>query len=196
VKECHRVKRDIPIMIVIEELRLFAPQKKHPVSKEPIEDLAQGGRSEGYGCLLISQKCQNIEKDVLSSLTDLFIMKHTIDQDIEYLSKYAGKGRAEKLPKFPKGHAFHINYRESGEITEVQFPLNPNKKGGDTVQPTPVDPQPLEIKGKKKKKEKHESDVKYMVIGGIVAIVVVVITVVIIVYLMIKGEEGDAADHD
>jgi len=185
--ECQRESRDIPIMIVIEELRLYAPQKSSPICKEAILDLAQGGRSEGYGCLLISQRCAEVDNNVLGSLTDLYIMRHYLPRDLDYLKDFLSKGEVAKLPAFKKGQAYHLNLDQS-TMTEVQFEDNPRKKAGGTPTPTQVEPTTMNIKGQKRKESK---DPKWIAIALVVGAVIVFTIIGIIMFLMLRKEEGE-----
>lgn len=187
LKECHKISRDVPIMIAIEEIRLFAPQQKNPLSKEPIADLAQGGRSEGYGCLLISQRSADIDKSILGSLTDLFIMQHILNQDQEYCKKFIGKERAAQLPYLKKGQALHVDFQNSN-ITEVQFPNNPRKKGGQTIAPIAVEPAPLDLTNKK---EKATGNGKWIIIGGIIAMITIIAIIFIVIYFYINKDRDE-----
>lgn len=129
--EALRRPRTVPIMIVIEELRLYCPYDENPPSKTPIIDLASGGRSEGYGCMLISQRCSKISKDAFSQLTDMLIHRHTFKTDIKWLSDWLGKEHGEKLSKFKTGEALYLDL-DHGNIQQMQFPESDRKIRGQT----------------------------------------------------------------
>lgn len=184
--EAQRESRDIPIMIVLDEVRLYAPQGANTVCKEAILDLAQGGRSQGYGCMLISQRCAKIDKDLLGSLTDLYIFKHYLPQDLKYLEDFIPKEKVKKLPDFKTGQAYHLNFQGS-TIEEIQFIDNPRKKGGGTPAPTPVNPTAFKP-GKKPREEKDKGTLIALIIG---VIVILTIAGAVIFYLLRKRDEEE-----
>ncbi len=189
--EAQRVSRDIPIMIVIEEARLYAPQSGNPSSKEPIMDLAQGGRSEGYGCLIITQRTSALDKNVLGSLTDLIIMRHVLPKDIEYLEDFVGRDKAQKVKHFQIGHAYHVDLERS-QLEEIQFTKNENKKGGSTPQPTQVEPQAI---GLKQKPQKDPKNPQWIVIGLVAAAIIIFTIIGIVLFFMMRKTPDDQEDQ-
>ncbi|UCD07944.1 MAG: DUF87 domain-containing protein [Candidatus Aenigmatarchaeota archaeon] len=184
LKSCQTTPRQIPMMIVIEEVRLYCPQSGKPISKEPIIDLASGGRSQGYGCMLISQRASQVDKDAISQLTDLIILRHPFKTDMEYFEEWLGKDYTQQHPQLQVREAFHVDMN-TGLVDRVQFQLSNVITGAKTPEARGVDPTPL-------KKLMQEGETAPGPGGGsnilpILAIVGIVIVVMVVVIFLWYG---------
>lgn len=68
-----------PRHIIVEEAGELLPQKaKFNITaqcKEAVERLVRLGRNQGYGCSLVNQRCATIDKDVLSQVGNLILLR-------------------------------------------------------------------------------------------------------------------------
>lgn len=90
--ELMRLSPEISRHLFIEEAPEFVPQRtKQDLTarcKEALERLIRLGRNQGYGCTLISQRPATVDKDVLSQMANLVVMRTVGPQDRRALKEW------------------------------------------------------------------------------------------------------------
>lgn len=118
----HLKKRNkSPVNIVVEEARVFVPQKIHKGDEGAarllgaMEDIGRRGRNYGIGMALLDQRPQSVHKDVLNQAQNLIVLqlagKHETDAVAGWVKE---KARAtakdgkwwDELDALPQGEAF------------------------------------------------------------------------------------------
>lgn len=110
---------DVPRHIFIEEASDFAPQRTRvrvtAECKEAIERLVRTGRNNGYGSSLINQRPATVDKDILSQVGNLFVLRTIGKHDRKALYEWmesnwqdvaSAKSFLDKLPKLDDGHGW------------------------------------------------------------------------------------------
>lgn len=100
-----------PRILVLEEAQLFAPQRVQKGEERmlgAIEDVVRLGRNYSIGCVMISQRPQSINKEVLNQVECLFVGQLNAAHErkaIEdwVLERKAAKGWTRDLPSLPVG---------------------------------------------------------------------------------------------
>lgn len=125
-----------PRHIFIEEAGELLPQKaKFNITaqcKEAVERLVRLGRNQGYGCSLVNQRPATIDKDVLSQVGNLFLLrtigKHDRKACMEWLEpKFEGKAREEAsrlvngLATLPDGSGYFWSPSWLRTFKKIQF---------------------------------------------------------------------------
>lgn len=90
--ELMMLNPDTPRHLFIEEAPEFVPQRTRQDltarCKEAIERLIRLGRNRGYGCTLISQRPATVDKDVLSQVENLLVMRTSGPHDRKALGEW------------------------------------------------------------------------------------------------------------
>lgn len=74
--------------IVIDEIHKFAPEGEKTASKNLIRGLFQENRSDGLGCIAVTQRISRLDKTILSQSDHLLIGKVTSFRDKEAVKNY------------------------------------------------------------------------------------------------------------
>jgi len=114
----HQAKSTMqPIMVVYEEAQVFAPQRVQKGEERmlgAIEDNVRLGRNYGIGSILISQRPQSVNKEVLNQVECLFVGQMTGPHERKAIegwivTKGAGslsESYVDKLPSLKQGEMF------------------------------------------------------------------------------------------
>ncbi len=100
-----------PVMIVIDEIDIWAPEKGHGEAESlgSIVDLAARGRDKGFFLVAATQKLPKFNKDVASELNIKFIGKVSLDNDQTRAAQELGIPSKEKTKlKFLGRPLFHF----------------------------------------------------------------------------------------
>ncbi len=73
--------------VIIDEVHKFAPEGQKTESKEVIRGMFQENRSDGLGCIAITQRISRLDKTILSQADHLAIGKVTSFRDKEAVKK-------------------------------------------------------------------------------------------------------------
>ncbi len=106
-----------PLHVFIDEADLFAPQKNRGAHKPMIRamnDLVRRGRARGLGVTMITQRPAVIDKDILTQIEVLLVLRMTAPQDIDAIEGWVERNaRAEilnpilaSLPSLPRGSGY------------------------------------------------------------------------------------------
>lgn len=84
VQSLVEVKEELrhPVMVVIDEAQLFAPQGAAVESSAAIKDLLTRGRKRGQFAVLATQRLSNIDKTVAAQCDNVMIGRATLDIDV------------------------------------------------------------------------------------------------------------------
>ena len=85
-----------PVFILVEEAHNFIPKNKNPISKEVIKKIAAEGRKFGVFLVIITQRPQKVDQDVLSQMNSYIILRLVNKEDIKALTT-AAEGLSEDL---------------------------------------------------------------------------------------------------
>lgn len=120
-----------PLMVIVDEADLFAPQRLahgHERLLGAMDDLVRRGRVRGLGTVLITQRPQVLNKDVLSQAEALIALrmvgKRDIDAIDDWVRVHADEDEARQvkadLPTLPIGHAWLWSPGWLGILERVQ----------------------------------------------------------------------------
>jgi len=140
IETCLRLPRKIPILIAIEEAHNYCPQAKTSDSKLAIMRLASEGRSNGYGLVLISQRCSKLHKDSLAESEFIYFLRHNWGKDQQYIADLIGQDRAAEIGQLRTGQIIVMDYPGNKFYEPEQVKKAKRKKRGGTPKAVGVDP--------------------------------------------------------
>ncbi len=107
--EARKKKLVPPLLVIVEESHIFAPQDLDTYSKTMMRRIAREGRKFGIGIGIISQRIIGLDKDVISQCGTKFILRVDSKTDLEYLRPYTSLLTSEdfkRIPHLPTGMAY------------------------------------------------------------------------------------------
>ena len=110
-------KYEYPVFILIEEAHRFIPKKENTLSKRIAKRIAAEGRKFGVFLVLVTQRPQKIDQDVLSQCNSQIIMRMTNPEDQKAVRASAEQVSEELLKDLPG-----LNVGEAvivGEMTKM-----------------------------------------------------------------------------
>lgn len=138
INGCLKLPRQAPILIAIEEAHEYCPEgAKITKSKKAIRRLAQLGRSNGYGLMLISQNYAGLDKKAVGECLAVYIHRHHGKAQLEYLIKWLGDEMGDRIKQLKTGQVLHLDM-VNWKFSTFQMPLSKEKKKGHTPQPVAV----------------------------------------------------------
>ena len=99
--EARKAKRIPPLLIIVEESHLFAPQDEDTYSKIMMRRIAREGRKFGIGLGVVSQRIVGLDKDVISQCGTKFILRIDSKTDLDLLKPYIGLATEEDIRRIP-----------------------------------------------------------------------------------------------
>ena len=125
----HRAKiARSPTLVVFEEAQVFAPQqaKGEEQMLGAVEDIVRLGRNYGLGSVLISQRPQSVNKEVLNQVECLFVGQLNAEHERKAIEKWivekgADLDYAKELPSLPQGHMFLWSPQWLGKFQKIQI---------------------------------------------------------------------------
>lgn len=107
-------RKRTPVCLYLEEAQLIVPQNIRPEEGRmysAYEQIVRLGRNYGIGCMLITQRPQSVNKEVLSQIECLFVLQITGPHErkaIEYWVQEAGADRTlvGELPGLARGEGY------------------------------------------------------------------------------------------
>ncbi len=128
-------KYKYPVFILIEEAHRFIPKKENTLSKRIVKRIAAEGRKFGVFLILVTQRPQKIDQDVLSQCNSQIIMRMTNPEDQKAVRNSAEQVSEELLKDLPG-----LNVGEAvivGEMTKmpvmVKIRERKTKEGGADI---------------------------------------------------------------
>jgi len=93
--------------IVIDEVHKFAPEGQKTASRDVIRGMFQENRSDGLGCIAITQRISRLDKTILSQADHLCIGRVTSHRDKEAVKNYIDNvDDIEQIAKLEKGEFY------------------------------------------------------------------------------------------
>jgi len=79
------IKRELwsPVMVVIDESQMFAPQGGSPATSKALKDLLARGRKRGQFAVLATQRISKLNKDVVAECMNVMIGRSRLDIDVD-----------------------------------------------------------------------------------------------------------------
>jgi uncharacterized protein len=143
-----------PVKFIVEEARVFAPQKASDLPKNQdgetclsvFENIATRGRKRGINMLVATQRPASISKDILSQCNRWWFGGMQSEQDCKALKPHLEEAgvTADDIKRLPKGSG-EFYYYANGDTQKIQVRTRKCKHGGTT--PT-VEPEKLKIANK------------------------------------------------
>lgn len=133
-------ERRRPIKFVVEEARVFAPQKSTGLPEvdgqtclSVFEDIATRGRKRGINMLLATQRPAAISKDILSQCNRWWFGGMQSTQDCDALKPYLKEAgvTVEDIRNLPKGEGWFF-YSANGQTFKIKTRKRKCKHGGST----------------------------------------------------------------
>lgn len=112
----RKARNRSPLFLVVDEADEWAPQKPNrdsALSLSAMELIVKRGRSRGLGCVLITQRTQALNKDVLDLVETLIAMRQLAERSREAVKGWIADketrdelGVIDSLPSLPTGQAW------------------------------------------------------------------------------------------
>ena len=145
-----------PVKLIIDEADAIAPERPlgaEMLSQGAAQKIVRRGRSRGIGCLMITQRPQQLAKSVLSQADMLVLMRLSHPRDIgaveEWVRVQADEKQADEvmaaLPALPVG-AGYLWHPDKGLLTRVTFRRRRTFDSGATPKANEVKAQPGPLK--------------------------------------------------
>jgi hypothetical protein len=133
-------KHPQPRHIFAEEADEYIPQRVMADMARCVgawEQIIKRGRQRGLGCSVVTQRSASINKDALSQILTLVVMRTTSPHDRKAILGWVdyhdvGHDIVDALPKLPSGHAWVISPQWLGKIEEVTFNRRSTFDSGET----------------------------------------------------------------
>jgi hypothetical protein len=134
-----------PVKFVVEEARVFAPQKAGSLPKvegetclEVFQNIATRGRKRGINMMFATQRPAAISKDILSEANRFWFGGVTSDTDCKALKSYLDEAgvTAEDLKAIPRASGEFYFYA-NGDTKKIKTRKRKCKHGGATPAPNP-----------------------------------------------------------
>jgi len=145
-----------PLKLIVDEADAFAPQRPNGEEMKALgamQKIIRRGRSRGIGCLMITQRPQEMSKGCLSQADMLVLMRLSHPKDIAAVDEWVRVNaephladQVEKqLPALPVGKGI-LWHPEQGLLTHVQFRRRRTFDSGATPKVNEVRAKPGEFK--------------------------------------------------
>jgi len=97
-----------PVLVVIDEAHIFAPEKDKAESLSAVINLASRGRKRGFAAVLATQRIQKLNKDAASECNNKLIGRASLDLDVARAASELGfaKNRWVELKELSPGQFF------------------------------------------------------------------------------------------
>ena len=108
--------------IIIDEAHKFAPESQKTESRELVRGMFQENRSDGLGCIAITQRISRLDKTIISQADNLAIGKVTSFRDKEAVKNYIDEPEdLNKIKNLEKGefYLYGFGYQEP-EIVNIR----------------------------------------------------------------------------
>jgi uncharacterized protein len=133
-----------PVLVVIDEAHVFAPEKGQSEAMGAVIDLATRGRKRGYCAVLATQRLSKLHKDAAAECNNKLIGRTGLDIDRKRAAEELGftsKEATLALRQLEPGEFFAFGPAISPEVTKVQIgsATTSHPKAGDRIltEPTP-----------------------------------------------------------
>ncbi len=133
-----------PVLVVIDEAHVFAPEKGQSEAMGAVIDLATRGRKRGYCAVLATQRLSKLHKDAAAECNNKLIGRTGLDIDRKRAAEELGftsKEATLALRQLEPGEFFAFGPAISPEETKVQISsvTTSHPKAGDRIltEPTP-----------------------------------------------------------
>ena len=113
-----------PVLVVIDEAHVFAPEKGQSEAMGAVIDLATRGRKRGYCAVLATQRLSKLHKDAAAECNNKLIGRTGLDIDRKRAAEELGFTRKEAtlaLRQLEPGEFFAFGPAISPEVTKVQI---------------------------------------------------------------------------
>jgi uncharacterized protein len=113
-----------PVLIVIDETHLFAPQSGDSQSGAAVADLMGRGRKRGFAGCVASQRFSKVHKDVAAMCQNVLIGGFTLDVDVKRASDslgFVGKDADARIRDLRPGNFFVQGPAFSREVHQVKI---------------------------------------------------------------------------
>lgn len=84
-----------PMLVVLDEVHRFAPERGTSPSKDSVAWVAKEGRKKGYSLLMATQRLPDVAKAVVSQTRNKFFGRSTDSKDIDRAAKELGRSARE-----------------------------------------------------------------------------------------------------
>lgn len=127
-----------PVLVVIDEAHVFAPQTGSSEAMESVIDLATRGRKRGYCAVLATQRISKLHKDAVAEMNNKLIGRTGLDIDRKRAAEELGfttKEDSLSLRNLAPGSFYAFGPAISDAVTEVAVgPVNTSHpKAGDRI---------------------------------------------------------------
>lgn len=125
-----------PILVVIDEAQLFAPQQDKAESKKALLDLAARGRKRGLCPVVATQRLSQLHKGVVAHLDNKLVGLTTLDVDVERAADQLGMRASDAKPilrRLTAGDFLAYGPALTYDITRVTVGSVTTRHGGVTL---------------------------------------------------------------
>lgn len=86
-----------PVLVIIDEAHIFAPEKGHAESASSVIDICTRGRKRGYCAVLATQRLSKLHKDAAAECNNKLIGRTGLDIDVKRVADELGMGTKEAI---------------------------------------------------------------------------------------------------
>ncbi len=127
-----------PVLVVIDEAHVFAPEKGQSEAMGAVIDLVTRGRKRGYCAVLATQRLSKLHKDAAAECNNKLIGRTGLDIDRKRAAEELGftsKEATLALRQLEPGEFFAFGPAISPEVTKVQIGsvITSHPKAGDRI---------------------------------------------------------------
>ncbi len=111
-----------PVLVVVDEAHVYAPQKGEAESLGAVIDLATRGRKRGFCAILATQRIAKLHKDAAAELNNKLIGRSSLDVDMKRSSEELGfttKEDQQQLRTLKPGEFFAFGPALSDVVTRI-----------------------------------------------------------------------------
>jgi hypothetical protein len=119
--------------IIIDEIHKFAPESQKTESKETIRGMFQENRSDGLGCIAVTQRISRLDKTILSQADHMIIGKVTSFRDKEAVKNYIDNpDDLSKISKLKKGEFYLYGFDQLDDAQIVAIRIAKTEHSGNS----------------------------------------------------------------
>ena len=113
-----------PLLVILDEAHIFAPEKGNAESAPAVIDLASRGRKRGYALLAATQRISKFNKDCAAELLNVMIGRTGLDIDQKRAADILGftsKEQTRELRNLEEGEFYMFGAALSREVVKVKI---------------------------------------------------------------------------
>jgi hypothetical protein len=138
-----------PVLVVLDEAHVFAPQRGEAESAGAVIDLMSRGRKRGYAGVLATQRISKLHKDAAAEANNVLIGRAALDVDLKRACEelgFSGREDQQRVRRLKPGEFFAFGPALCDEVTLVHVGsvATEHPKAGARALPPPPPPRKVQ----------------------------------------------------